>query len=474
MIIRHDRVESDDPAAPTALPVVGSAQDRPPSPSLASRLRDALFPVTAEQSRRRRRAVWVVVLVAAAVYLAFRTPGAGAFDTVWAEDGADFLDDAVGAGPLDAITTPVNGYYLLYPRLLAEITTLFPVSWWAVVNTLFAIATTCAMAAVVYQASAGHFRRPLLRLAVAAPIVLQWVANGQAVNNVATLQFAALYTGFWLLVYVAKGRIGKVGGPVVLAMVSLTTILALALVPLALLRLALRRDRDSLWLTLATAGGVVVQVLGLASGAATRAGIGETRADPGWVIGSFRRLAVPATFLGETVLRTISAHPWLWVVAWLVLVAAVLVAFWRALRPAWLFAALAFAYALGLFATEIVAMGKVPDRYLVAPSFLLITVVVALLRPQDAAPPDDPPAGGRRGLASYVPLVVLLGLVVHLSVANYRVDYPDRTEVRSWTAQVDRRTHQCRDNPSLDSVDVLSGPRQMPYGRVHVPCERLR
>ncbi|MEV4533072.1 hypothetical protein AB0J82_04490 [Asanoa sp. NPDC049518] len=476
MTIRHDRVESDDQAAPTAPPVVDPPQDPPTKPPAgsAARLRDALFPVVAEQSRRRRLAVWVVVLVAAAVYLAFRTPGVGAFDTVWAEDGADFLDDAAKMGTLEAVTRPVNGYYLLYPRLLAEITTLFPVSWWAVVNTVFAIATTCAMAAVVYQASAGHFRRPLVRLAVAAPVVLQWVANGEAVNNVATVQFAALYTGFWLLVYVAQGRVGRIGGPVVVAMVSLTTILALALVPLALLRLALRRDRDSLWLTVATGGGVLVQVLGAESGAATRDGIGETTPDPGWVVESFRKIAVPATFLGESAMKTIADHPKLWVVAWLVLVAAVLVSFWRALRPARLFAALAFAYALGVFAMEIVAMGRVPGRYLVVPSFLLVTVVVALLRPQDAAPPDDPPTGGRRGLASYVPLVVLLGLIGHLSVANYRVDHQSRTGLPSWTAQVDERAHECQDDPALRSVVVRSGPERTPYSRVNVPCERLR
>ena len=414
------------------------------------------------------------MLVAAAVYQAFRTPGVGAFDTVWAEDGANFLNDAARDGPFEPITRPVNGYYLLYPRLLAEITTLFPVSWWAVVNTVFAIATTCALAAIVYQASTGHFRRPIVRLAVAAPVVLQWVANGEAVNNVATLQFAALYAGFWLIVYVARGRVGRIGGPIVVAMVSLTTILALALVPVALVRLALRRERDSLWLTVATVGGVLVQGLSLAAGAPTRAGIGEITPDPGWVIESFRQVAVPATFLGETAMKTIGDQPRLWVVAWLVLVAAGLVAFWRALRPAWLFAALAFAYALGVFAMEIVAMGRVPDRYLVAPSFLLITVVVALVRPQDAAPPEDPPAGGRRGLASYVPLLVVLGLVVHLSVANYRVEYRYRTDLPSWTAQVDQGTHQCRDDPYLRSVVVLSGPERMPYGRVNVPCERLR
>jgi hypothetical protein len=414
------------------------------------------------------------VLLAAGVYLAFRTPGVGAFDTVWAEDGGDFLDDAVRYGTLEAITRPVNGYYLVYPRLLAEITTLFPVSWWAVVNTLFAIATTCALAAIVYRASAGHFRRPIVRLAVAAPIVLQWVANGEAVNSVATLQFAALYTAFWVLVYVARGRLGKVGGPIVVALVSLTTILSLALVPLALLRLALRRDRDSLWLTVATVGGVLVQGLGMATGDATRTGIGVLTPDPGWVVDSFRTVAVPATFLGETTMKTIGAHPRLWAVAWLVLVAAVAVAFWRALRPAWLLAALAGTFALGLFAMEIVPMGRVPGRYLVAPSFLLIAAVVALIRPLDAAPPDDR-RSGRLGLSSYAPLVALLVLVGYLSAANYRVEHQTRTKgTPSWTAQVDQFARACRADPALRNVVIRSGPPRTPYGRVNVPCERLR
>ena len=147
MTVRDDRVA----------PSPGPAADA--RPGRVARVRDALFPAAPERRRRGSYAAWAGVLVAAAVYQAFRTPGPGALDSVWAEDGANFLNDAANDGTIAAISRPVNGYYLLYPRLLAEVTTLFPVSWWAVVNTLFAIATTCAMAAIVYRASAGQFRR---------------------------------------------------------------------------------------------------------------------------------------------------------------------------------------------------------------------------------------------------------------------------------------------------------------------------
>jgi len=466
-------VQHDEPA-PAAPPAPPERAGEGPGP--LARLRDAAFPQAPELPRPPWRwAAWLAFLVGAALYQAFRTPGVGAFDTVWAEDGANFLNDAVNDGPIEAITRSVNGYFHLYPRLLAEITTLFPVSWWAVVNTSLAIASTCAMAAIVYQASAAHLRRPVLRLLVAAPVALQWVANGEAVNSVATLQFCSLYTAFWLLVYVPKGRLGRIGGPIVVATAALSTILALALVPLALLRVALRRDRNSLWLAAAVVGAVLVQGLGLATGQASRSGIGETRLDPAWVVNRYRIIQVPTTFLGEKVVPTLDRNPELVLLGWAVLLAALAFAFWKALRPAWVLAGLAFALSVGLFAEEIVAMGKVPYRYLVAPAALLVTAAVALLRPRDAAPPGDGDPAGRPRLVAYAPVAALLVLLVSVALVNYRVPHKTRTPFTpSWTAQVSQRAAECRADPGLASVIVLSGPERMPYGKVNVPCGRLR
>src|SRR5262245_43854063 len=55
-----------------------------------------------------------------------RTPGYGALNTLWLEDGTVFLQDAAGKSSIAAITTPYSGYFHLLPRLMAEVAVMFP------------------------------------------------------------------------------------------------------------------------------------------------------------------------------------------------------------------------------------------------------------------------------------------------------------------------------------------------------------
>jgi len=447
--------------------------EAPPRPAVArdDRSAHAAFPSAPPGPpwSWRRLATWALLLAAGGLYLSRRTAGVNAFDSVWAEDGANFLNDAANNTIVEALTRPVNGYFLLYPRLLAEVTTRFPVDLWAFVNELLAMGSTLALAGIVYQASAGHLRRPVVRFLVAAPVVLQWVANGEAVNNVATLQFAMLYTLFWVLVSVPASRAGRVLAPAFAALVSLSTVLALALVPLAVARAASRRDRAGIAMLAALLVGVAVQIIPYATGLTGRHGIGETKPDPGWVLTRFVDLQVPAAFLGEKITPTLPDSPRLVVLVWAGVVLVVAVGFWRRLEPAWVLAALAIGNALAIFAAEAVAMGSVPDRYLVAPMLLLVSTVVAVLRPR-AAPP-----GPRPRVVAFAPVAVFAALMMVVAFANYRVEYPRRTLwVKSWTAQVSAGAAQCRAEPARRTVVVLSGKYYMPYARVTIPCRRLR
>jgi hypothetical protein len=421
------------------------------------------------------------------LYLLGRTRGAGALDSVWAEDGANFLNDAVNLSPLAAMIRPMNGYYHLYPRLLAEITTAFPVHWWALINTMLAVLSTVAMAVIVYVASSAHLRHPFLRLLVAAPIPLQWVANGEAVNNVATLQFPALYTLFWLLLQVQRRRIWQVGAPVIAAVIAATTTLAAALVPLALLRVLLRRDKVSAFLALALLTGVGAQLVGLLTGAADRGSIGGTRADPLWVLSRFAQLQVPAAILGESWIRGtvrgtvvhINEHRALVLLAWAVMIAVLLLGLLRLTRPAWMLAAVAGVHALAIFSIEAVVMGSTPYRYLVAPMMLLITVIVAVLRPRFWLRPEVPDGRGPGPAlpvsVGAVPIIVFSTLLAVVALSDYRLDHWIRTpQVPSWTAQIAAATDKCRSSPGLASAKVRSGPPKAAYGIVSIPCRRLR
>ncbi|MEV4621906.1 hypothetical protein AB0J74_24755 [Asanoa sp. NPDC049573] len=418
-----------------------------------------------------RRPLGLAVLLCGVIYPAWRTSGVGAWDTVWAEDGANFLGDAANRSLVDAITTTINGYFCVYSRLVAEVVTSFPVSWWAAVNTALVIGSTLGLAAIVYRCAAGFLPHPALRLFVAAPVVLQWVANGEAVNNNATLQFPMLYTLFWILLAVPRTRFGRIGAPVAVALAALTSTLAVVFLPLALLRAAVRRDRSGIAAACALVVGIGIQLAGLASGKADRGGIGHTRVDPLWVGGSVFDRLLPQTFFGERwithPISTVSDHPWLIAAALVPLLGAGAGALLRRRQPGGpriTLAVLALLHAAGLYAAEAMLLGRVPNRYLVAPSMLIVVALVALLRPRAGAGP-----------AGWAPLVVLGLLLAVTSVANYRVVHQIRTpSTPSWSAQVHTARHACRAHSSAAEAILLSGPRGAPYGQVHIPCDRLR
>ncbi|GIF49559.1 hypothetical protein DFJ67_4836 [Asanoa ferruginea] len=432
-----------------------------------------LFPEPATAADPRHWPVWLAVLLGGGLYLAWRTPGVGAWDTVWAEDGANFLNDAANRSVVDAITNTLNGYFGVYNRLVAEVVTTFPVSWWAVVNTLLAVGSTLGLAAIVYQCSAGFLPHRALRLFVAAPVVLQWVANGEAVNNNATLQFPMLYALFWILLAVPRGRFGRIGAPVAAGLIALTTTLAVVFVPLALVRAAVRRDRSGIATAATLVGAIAIQLVALASGKADRGDIGGTRLDLTWIGKSVFERLLPQSFFGERwIAHPVAAvpnHPWLIAAALVPLLAAGVVALLRFRRspaegPSIPLAALALLHAVGLYSAELIVLGRVPNRYLVAPSMLIVVAVVALLKPR---------AGAR--LAGWAPLAAVGALLAVTSIANYRVDHQTRTPLTpSWSAQVDAGRSGCRADPSAFEAILLSGPRGAPYGQVHIPCDRLR
>lgn len=236
----------------------------------------------------------LAVLAGAAVSLA-RQPGIGALDTIWAEDGQVFLADAVNRSLPDALTTSYAGYFHTGPRLLAELAALAPAGWAAAVLAGSAAVVTAGLAVLVYVASAAHLRSTVARVAAAAITVVPPLAQQDVPNSIANLHWPALYALFWVLLWTPVAWPGRVVAVATTALVATSDILVLALLPLALLRVAVRRDRHSTVLAAMFAGGVALQLLGLVIGTSTRetdlnpvqAGIGYLhRAVPGALVGS--------------------------------------------------------------------------------------------------------------------------------------------------------------------------------------------
>lgn len=428
-------------------------------------------------SRRALAAGAGAVAVCAAVSL-LRTSGTGPFQSVFEEDARDVLTDALDTSTAKALIEPIAGYYVLAPRLLGEFATLFPVSWMAAVLSVSSAVICGLLAVLVYVASGAHLPHRSARLLVSAPMLLAPVAENHAAelyNRPVCLHFFALYALFWVLVWPAATRPSRAAALVTAGLTAASTILAVGLVPLALLRLAVRRDRHSLAMAALLTAGAAVQVTSALT-ADSRGRPGEARVDPLWALSRFVGWAVPESILGfrgtsglyvpdaqfaSALSRNALAVAAAWAVVLLVIAVAALGARRGLLRPRWVLAGALAAHSAGLLMLEIMANGWVSQRYLLAPSLLLFAALVVLLLPE--------PGTANRGL---IPLGGLALLLLVTGAANFRQTDTHRHDAPRWTEQVREAAVRCGQDRGLAAVAVRGGPSRYPSW-VIVPCHEL-
>jgi hypothetical protein len=431
----------------TPTPVAGRAADRTGWRGRAA----ALFP--AAPYRRLGPAplglAVLVVLAGAAVSLA-RQPGAGALDTVWAEDGEIFLADAVNRSLPEALTGSYAGYFHTGPRLLAELAALTPAAWAAAVLAGSAALVTAALALLVYVASAAHLPSRAARMVAAAVVVVPPLAQDDVLNSIANLHWPALYALFWVLLWTPARRPGRAVGLATVALVVTSDILVVALLPLALLRVAVRRDRHSAALAAVFASGVVLQLLGLVTGTSSR----ETDLDPVRAAVGYVLRAVPAGLVGARWLgddHTSARWLLLAAAAWLLVLAAVVIALRRAVGPRWTLAVVAAVHSAALYALPVVLSGVATERYALAPTMLVVVALLALLPPATtAAGGGTAGGGGAAGGGRRVPGgrtagragALLVALLVVVWIVNLRVPNP-RADGPSWSEELDRARAEC-------------------------------
>lgn len=438
------------------------------------RLVASLFPEPGLAPATRRRVLFAVVsLLAGAALSLSRTRGPGALDSTWIEDGKRFLTGALNNPFPGPIFEGFNGYFHVGPRILAEIAVLFPIRWTAPVLTLLAVAMLLAFASVAYIASGAFLNRWWLRLLVAAPVMAIPVGHTQADNDVATLQFPSLYALFWLLLWRPRSRVAKAAAVLLAAYVMSSSILALALLPLLLLRLVGVRDWTTKAIALSYTAGAALQIGGLISGANQREGIGEPNYNPIWVLREYVVRAVPRSILGEVwlggpgtddggnvvplhVVHT-TEHYALIAIAWLILAGALACALLNITRPHWPLAVLAGVASLVVFGVETANMGMVEPRYVIPAALLLYVAVAALLRPHDTT----------RLVDSARPAIAFAVLLAVVCVANLRVD-DTRSRSQAWSVTVAKGRHACA------TTGIQKYHYQYTWWFVDIPCSRLR
>jgi hypothetical protein len=166
-----------------------------------------------------------------------RQTGTSPLDSLWAEDGTVFLQQALHSSLLGAALVPYGGYAQLAPRLLAAVAAALPLRFAAVVLSGGAALVVSGLAVFVYHASGGVIRSKATRVVLAAAVILVPIAPFEVTNNAETLHYYLLYGAFWALVWLPNGWLGAAVASVIVAVAALSDPLAILLVPLGFARI---------------------------------------------------------------------------------------------------------------------------------------------------------------------------------------------------------------------------------------------
>ncbi|NEN06252.1 hypothetical protein G3T36_10225 [Diaminobutyricibacter tongyongensis] len=182
-----------------------------------------------------------VIAFACAVAAWLRIPSI-ARNTLWAEDGRNFLQDAVNHGPFASLAIPYAGYLHTIPRIVASVTVTFvPVAQWADAMTAGSCLVAGILAAVVYVCTRDVVPWLPGRILIAGLTVLAPLAPREVLGNAANLHSLVLWTVFWMLLYTPRTRTGSIVLGAVAFLGAATEIQCLLLLPLALIRWRERR-----------------------------------------------------------------------------------------------------------------------------------------------------------------------------------------------------------------------------------------
>jgi hypothetical protein len=250
---------------------------------------------------RRNTLISVLVGIAFAIAAWLRIP-ALARDTLWAEDGRNFLQAAVNQGPIFSLFDPYAGYLHTIPRMISSLVVLStPVPDYAYAMTAATCVAAGGAAAVVYVCSRDVVPFLLGRLALAGITVLAPLEPREVLGNAANLHSIMFWMLFWMLLYRPKSRAGSYLLGVIAALAALTEIQSLFLIPLLLLALRDRRRWPMRVGYLLGAATQVVVTLVWSRAPAGNPAVGIPSILYGYLINSVAPLWMPQNAIGPSV-----------------------------------------------------------------------------------------------------------------------------------------------------------------------------
>ncbi|MBW3562337.1 MAG: hypothetical protein KY437_07560 [Actinobacteria bacterium] len=405
------------------------------------------------------------------VTLLVRPAGAPLLDTVWAEDGSEFLANALVLDPLASLFEPYSGYLHVVPHLVAEIATALRVSAAAEVLAVAAAIVTTSCALIVFHAAAGHVPSPWVRGALAGLVALVPLSGWEAIGNVANVHWYLTFTAFWVLLWRPTSWAGTTLSAVLLASTALTAPQSVLLAPLALARFGRPRDPRTVIPSGAYVLAIGAQLAVIAS--VVDAGTGLVGAPAETIAHAYGQRVLATVVAGHQLsARVWDLAGWAWPVAAGVSVAALLAyGFTRVGWPRRAVALLACAYS-GVFLVSAVywrgtaqalvwppgAANGAADRYQIIPVLLLWSALAVVLGSH-----RDPDF---RLFDRLLPALTV-GAATVMVVSSLRVTTP--RDGPSWDAGVERGRTVCA-HRSLNRYEVEIDPGGW---AAPIPCDRL-
>lgn len=400
--------------------------------ALRTRLKGSLFPSSPRNDHAVRGvglAAVVTTLMALAIALQILRVGTpGSLNTLWAEDGQIFLQEALDQSFWHAIFATYAGYLVLVPRLIGELASAVPLR-----DAPAAIAVSSGLVVAlsglaVWYASAAHIRNPFLRGTLVALTVLSPVAALESVASGAYVPWYMLFATFWLLLWRPASTRGAVFGALFILATGLSSPGVWFFAPLAALRALAARDRRDLLLVGSFAIGAAIQVPVILLNT-------EQAIEPAWTsdiwVAYAQRIVSGAAF-GERAGGVAWAHlGWPFLIAVLVCAAAGLAFGLKRSGPMarWL-AAIAIPTSLVMFVVSVYqrAVGSQMiwpggshvgggGRYTIVPALLLVSVALVLL--DQLTPPQRVPRFPWVTAAAVT--ILLMGMAVSFRVGDMAI-----------------------------------------------------
>jgi hypothetical protein len=418
------------------------------------------------------------LLVAAVVLPLLRQSGAHSWDTIWAEDGAIYANQALDHGAVSVLLRGYAGYLQLPPRLLALLVPAVPLRQLALYAAVAASIVNALLAWFVYRQSRGWITSPLLRVVLASSIVIGPAMLGENTTNITNTIWTFAAVAPWALGSLQDRPASIVARSSVAFLAATSTALSFIYLPLALLIVLTRRTRSSLIVTASFGAGLLLQGLVLLHTARSTAPF------PNEVVFLVRAVGVRVFWyllVGPTTTGSMRSSPTLTLalVSIVIVIALFVAASIGASRRARVAAALLFVTAVTIFAVPVWGRGtfflqiagplsttQFDERFSVIPIFLLLSGAMILL--------DDPfrrPRGWVRiaRIALVAQILLLTALNFYGSTGRSYVIMKVHAPYPRWTHLVDAAWEKC-DGERSDRVVQIPASFAFP---VSVTCDEL-